>query len=128
MTRCRKHMRGYRYEARPGALQARRRTPKVLVVLVLEARDRLGGRCHSLVDESGVAVELGEAVLMGVQGHNSLAALCRRLGAGCIAWSQSVLFMTPSWGARCRRIWMRGWRPCSTRRWRPPPPPHAPQN
>jgi hypothetical protein len=101
LTRGRKHMRGFRYQAQPSTRQARRRTPKVLVVgggfagvaaaarlqneygyqvLLLEARDRLGGRCHSLVDESGVTVELGAAVLMGVQGGNPLATLCRRLG------------------------------------------------
>jgi len=101
MTRGRKHMRGYRYEARTTTRQLSRRTPRVVVVgggfagvaaaarlqndygyqvVLLESRGRLGGRCHSLVDEAGVTVELGAAVLMGVQGGNPLAGLCKRLG------------------------------------------------
>ncbi|KAL1527130.1 hypothetical protein AB1Y20_015812 [Prymnesium parvum] len=48
-------------------------------VLVLEARERLGGRVHS-VPVDGVTVELGAAVLMGVQGGNPLVAQCRKHG------------------------------------------------
>jgi len=48
-------------------------------VVVLEGRDRLGGRVHSLRSDD-VTVELGAAVLMGVQGGNPLAALCRKHG------------------------------------------------
>jgi len=48
-------------------------------VLILEARDRLGGRVHSMVTK-GITIELGAAVLMGVQGGNPLATQCRKYG------------------------------------------------
>eukprot|EP00908_Phaeocystis_cordata_P007472 Transcript_18117.p1 GENE.Transcript_18117~~Transcript_18117.p1 ORF type:complete len:555 (-),score=281.58 Transcript_18117:316-1980(-) len=50
------------------------------VVTLLEARERIGGRVHSMATEEGGVVELGAAVLMGVQGGNPLAALCRQHG------------------------------------------------
>jgi len=53
---------------------------KGYVVSVLEARDRPGGRVHSLATAEGGVVELGAAVLMGVQGGNPLAVLCRQHG------------------------------------------------
>ena len=48
-------------------------------VIILEARERLGGRVHSMVTK-GITIELGAAVLMGVQGGNPLAAQCRKYG------------------------------------------------
>jgi len=50
-------------------------------VTVLEARDRIGGRVWSVpITEQGAVVELGAAVLMGVQGGNPLARLNREYG------------------------------------------------
>mmetsp|Transcript_38799 Transcript_38799/g.125310 ORF Transcript_38799/g.125310 Transcript_38799/m.125310 type:complete len:821 (-) Transcript_38799:208-2670(-) len=98
VTRGRKRYRGFRYEARQDTRQARRRQPKVVVVgagfagvaaaarlqkeygyqvELLEARGRIGGRVHSLLDGEGTTVELGAAVLMGTRGH-PLATLCRK--------------------------------------------------
>ena len=62
---------------------------KGYIVTVLEARDRPGGRVHSLATAEGGVVELGAAVLMGVQGGNPLAALCRQHGVAMHKLSNS---------------------------------------
>ena len=63
-----------------GVSCARALTDQGYDVVVLEGRNRLGGRVHSVVTEEGATIELGAAVLMGVQGRNPLAIQCRKYG------------------------------------------------
>lgn len=62
-----------------GVSCARMLTDQGYDVVILEGRERLGGRVHSVV-EDGATIELGAAVLMGVQGGNPLAKECRKYG------------------------------------------------
>ena len=63
-----------------GISAARSLTDLGYSVVVLEARGRIGGRVHSFKTDGGVTLELGAAVLMGLQGGNPLATLCRKHG------------------------------------------------
>ena len=53
---------------------------ELCVHMGMMARGRIGGRVHSFKTDGGVTLELGAAVLMGLQGGNPLATLCRKHG------------------------------------------------
>lgn len=58
-------------------------------VVLLEARDRLGGRIHTDHDTFGIPVDLGAAWIHGID-HNPLAELAKEAGCDFVTTSEEV--------------------------------------
>jgi polyamine oxidase len=95
-----------------GLTAARRLSDAQYQVVVLEARDRIGGRIHT-VDDLGVPIDLGGSWIHGSRG-NPLTRLAREIGARTVRTNYDSLSLYSSAGevsdrdaARGERGWAR---------------------
>ncbi|MGW8390785.1 flavin monoamine oxidase family protein [Pseudoduganella sp. HUAS MS19] len=70
-----------------GLAAAKRLRQAGMDVIVLEARDRIGGRIHTFNNWSGPAIDLGASWIHGAGSRNPIATMARQIGARMMSTS-----------------------------------------